>query len=105
MASASRYGYCPNIVPRTPPNRLGDIVIDKGCVAVLFTESFTFAVNKNVAATVGVPEMTPVEGASTSDVGSEPEEIDHVYDPTPPVAVSVCEYGTPTTPLGRLVVV
>jgi hypothetical protein len=54
---------------------------------------------------VGVPLSTPVVGSSVAHEGSLPAITLHVCGPVPPVAVSVCEYGKPTTPLFSTVVV
>jgi hypothetical protein len=48
---------------------------------------------------VGVPLITPVDGSSVAHAGSLPRLTLHVRAPVPPIAVSVCEYGTPTIPV------
>jgi hypothetical protein len=48
---------------------------------------------------VGVPEITPVVALSLSPGGSEPEAIENVNVPLPPVAFSAEEYATPTVAL------
>ena len=45
--------------------------------------------------------MPPPE-LSWSPPGNAPAVIDQVYGAMPPEAVSVCEYATPTAPLGRV---
>ncbi len=50
--------------------------------------SVTFAVKLYVPVAVGVPEINPVDDASESPVGKEPELTDHVYGSVPEVAVS-----------------
>ena len=52
-------------------------------------------------AVVGVPEIVPVDGSSANPAGSEPAGTDQVYAPTPPLALSVALYGTPTVAAGR----
>jgi len=53
-----------------------------------------------VPAAAGVPLSSPF-GASVNPEGSvEPPATDHVYGDAPPVAASVCEYATPTSPVG-----
>jgi hypothetical protein len=47
-------------------------------VAGVPCESCTLAVKLDVTTAVGVPLMTPVEGASDNPAGREPERIDHV---------------------------
>ena len=62
------------------------------------TPSVTCAVNV-VPLPDGVPLITP--GADRlSPVGKDPLASDHVFEPVPPVAVNVCEYGTPGAPVG-----
>lgn len=51
------------------------------------------------AAAVGFPLIPPVDEFSVKPVGKVPEVSDHVYGMVPPVAVNVCEYGVPTSPL------
>ena len=47
-------------------------------VAGTVSESVTFTVKVDVWATVGVPEITPVDGASDSPAGSSPLDRLHV---------------------------
>ncbi|MCI0525279.1 MAG: hypothetical protein L0Y75_08470, partial [Acidobacteria bacterium] len=54
---------------------------------------------------VGVPLISPVEELIERPGGSEPEEIDHIRAPVPPVAWSVCEYSAFKMPEGSDVVV
>ena len=46
-----------------------------------------------------MPETAPVELFSVNPGGSEPDEIEYVYDPVPPAAESVEEYAVPTVAL------
>ena len=55
-----------------------------------------------VAAVVGVPVIAPVAAFSDSPAGKLPAETLNVYEPVPPVALTVCEYATPTVPLGNV---
>lgn len=54
---------------------------------------------------VGVPLISPVDAFSVNPAGNVPEVNCHVKAPVPPVAASICVYGTPAWPLGRDVVV
>ena len=56
-------------------------------------------------AAVGVPLMRPVDAFNDKPFGKAPAVNCHVKAPVPPVAVRLCEYATPTWPLGRDVVV
>ena len=56
-------------------------------------------VNENVPTFVGVPATTP-DVLRLRPSGSVPVPIVNWYGAVPPVAVSVCEYGVPTTPPG-----
>jgi hypothetical protein len=58
-------------------------------VAVVVLASLTWTVILLVTAAVGVPEMMPVDVASTIPAGSVPEVIDQVYAVLPPVAARV----------------
>src|SRR6266545_4767984 len=62
------------------------------------------ATKMKVPPVVGVPEIVPA-GASTRPGGNEPDASDHVYDPLPPEACSVAEYGWPVLPFGSADVV
>ena len=53
------------------------MVMERGLVAVVEL-SATWAVKPEVAAVVGVPAISPVEGVSDSPAGSEPLVIDQV---------------------------
>ena len=55
-----------------------------------------------VAAVVGVPVMAPVAAFNESPAGKLPAETLNVYEPLPPVALTVCEYATPTVPFGNV---
>ncbi len=63
------------------------IVVDRAAVAE--AASVTRTVKLLVPIVVGVPEITPVSGASDRPAGSAPEVMDHVYGVAPPVATSV----------------
>ena len=54
---------------------------------------------------VGVPVIAPVLEFKLKPAGSAPLEIDHAYGSVPPVADTVCEYGTPAVPPGSDTVV
>jgi hypothetical protein len=66
-------------------------------------------VKEYVAALVGVPvrfnDVVVLEALATMPDGSAPEEITHLYGVQPPLALTAPEYGVPTVPLGREVVV
>jgi hypothetical protein len=53
-------------------------------------------VKVDVPAAVGVPEIKPVVVLSVSPAGSEPETIENVYVPLPPLTFSAAEYDAPT---------
>ena len=60
----------------------------------------------NTPGALGVPDKTPVLEFSVSPVAGAPLVMDHASGAVPPVAISVCENGVPTTPgLSGLVVV
>src|SRR5579859_1604044 len=65
--------------------------------------SFTCAVNDEVAAVVGVPEIAPAE-ESVKPLGSVPDDRLHVYGVAPPLACTEAEYAVPTVPAERDVV-
>jgi hypothetical protein len=67
--------------------------------------SVTWNVTRVPIGDAGNPLITPVVGFSVNPLGSLPAVNCHVYGPVPPVAVSVCEYAVPTTPLLSAVVV
>ena len=73
------------------------------CVADAELVSVTLTVKLAVPAVDGVPPICPPE-LRLRPAGNEPDDTDHVYDPEPPVACSVCEYAAPTCPSGRLAV-
>jgi hypothetical protein len=58
-----------------------------------------------IAATVGVPEMLPVEAFNDAQPGNEPAEMLHVSGGTQLAVFGVVAYGTPTVPPGSVVVV
>ena len=55
-----------------------------------------------VAVVVGVPLIAPVAAFSESPAGKLPAETVNVYEPLPPVALTVGEYAVPSAPLGRV---
>jgi hypothetical protein len=59
-------------------------------------------VKLEVAAVVGVPVMVPVAAFSDSPAGKLPADTLNVYEPLPPVALTVCEYVVPTVPFGSV---
>src|SRR5690349_19243581 len=65
----------------------------------LLFASVTVAVKSPLPTKLAVPERTPVFASMLSPVGPEfgSGAIDHLSAPTPPVAVSVAEYGRPCT--------
>jgi hypothetical protein len=66
-----------------------DRVADPDAVSVALTVKF------EVPEVVGVPVIWP-DAPRFSPAGNEPDAIDHVKDPVPPLACSVCEYAAPT---------
>ena len=66
------------------------------CVSEFPFESTTLDVKVDVPAAVGVPEIKPVVVLSVSPAGSEPETIENVYVPLPPLTFSAAEYDAPT---------
>jgi hypothetical protein len=90
-------------LPVTPGNN--DVVviatgftttIDNTFVAVRESASVTRNVTELVPAVVGVPDnVAPVK---VTPAGNVPALTSHVNGPTPPAAVSVCEYAVPVTP-------
>ncbi len=113
------YGGVPPLAPRvweyatatSPPG--SEVVkmvtpvmaMDRFAVAVPPSLSVTVTVNEDVPVVVGVPLMTPVDGARVRPGGSVPVLSAHVYGFVPPEAARVWEYATPTSPPGRDVVV
>ena len=73
------------------------------CVSLRFALSTTRIVKLNRPATVGVPEITPLD--SCTPFGKLPLNSDHVSGAVPFTAVKVLVYGWPTAPGARLVVV
>src|SRR5262249_52675686 len=74
----------------------------KTCVAdcgVGAVWSVTLIVKSKTPEPVGVPEIVP-EGESVRPEGSAPDWRVQVRVPFPPCAVSVVEYGVPTTAAG-----
>jgi|NGEPerStandDraft_6_1074524.scaffolds.fasta_scaffold167161_2 hypothetical protein len=58
-----------------------------------------------VTGAVGVPLMRPVDAFRARPFGKVPAVNCHVKAPVPPVAARLCEYATPTWPLGKEAVV
>ena len=46
--------------------------------------------------------IAPVAAFSDSPAGKLPAETLNVYEPLPPVALTVCEYAVPTVPFGSV---
>jgi hypothetical protein len=67
------------------------MAIDKAFVALAagVSESVHFTVKLDVPVAVGVPLIVPLDEPRERPVGSLPEEIDHAYGVTPPVAATV----------------
>jgi hypothetical protein len=78
--------WVPVIVVVHPPT-----VMDSCAVAVIcgLLESAACTLKANAPASTGVPEINPVEPASDSPGGNEPDTNDQVYGVVPPVAASV----------------
>ena len=64
--------------------------------------SVAVIVKFDVAAVVGVPVIAPVAPFSERPAGKLPAVTLNVYEPVPPVALTVCEYAVPTVPLGNV---
>jgi hypothetical protein len=75
------------------------VVNDNGAVADTDALSVTLTVKFDDPAAVGVPDIVLPERPRPA--GRVPLEMDQVYGGDPPVASSVCEYGTPTVPAGN----
>ena len=78
----------------------GLIVSVNACVALPEALSATCTVKLAAPAVVGVPLIVPVVELSARPAGRAPPVTDQLYGLVPPVAVSVCEYGVLTVPLG-----
>ena len=76
----------------------------KDLVAVALELSVTLTVNVALPGVVGVPAIVP-PALNASPSGSDPETMDQLYPPVPPLAESGCEYGMPAVALGSEVVV
>ena len=77
------------------------IVTVNGAVPAQPTASVAWTVNVNVDATVGIPDTTPPL-ETVRPVGGVPSGTVNVYGGAPPLAMSVCEYGEPSSPVVRL---
>src|SRR5437764_10028239 len=75
------------------------ILMLSALLAVVSLLSVTRALKLKLRAAVGIP-VTIQEGLSVNPSGSAPEATVQVLPPDPPVAVSACEYATPTIPSG-----
>ena len=75
------------------------ITIDSAALAEPVALSVTLTVKLDEPAAVGVPDIVPPERLNPA--GSDPLATDHVYGGVPPVALSGCEYATPTVPAGN----
>jgi hypothetical protein len=100
-------------VPTVPPGREVVVIAGASGAGLITMESAlvpspatlrALTVKLAVSATVGVPEITPVEELSNNPAGRFPLLIDHVIDVSP-VAVRVWLYAVPTVPPGREAVV
>jgi hypothetical protein len=78
-----------DVIDCTSEITAGLIVRLSAWVVVAELASVTRTVKALVAATLGVPEIMPVAGASVSPVGRVPVEMDQVLGAVPPVAASV----------------
>lgn len=67
------------------------IVMDSGARAVDVSVPVTFTTKLNTSATVGVPEIAPVEALSAKLGGSAPESMAQAVAPPPPLEERVCE--------------
>lgn len=54
---------------------------------------------------VGVPVIAPVVESSRNPAGRLPSETAKVYGALPPLATINPEYGTPATPVGKVVTI
>ena len=79
-------------------------MIVNGWVAVSADESVASMLTSNVPGTAGVPVIVP-SGDRARPGGRGPDARDHVYGPVPPTAARGAEYGAPSVPEGRSVVV
>jgi len=116
------YGFVPLVaasvaeyaVPTVPPPRLVVVMrtmsamyttMLSACVTLWLALSTTITVKFDVAAVVGLPEITPVLAFSVNPAGSVPALTLHVSGVVPPVAPTVAEYVVPTAAVGNSVVV
>jgi hypothetical protein len=74
------------------------ITIDIAAVAEPEALSVTLTVKPTDPAELGVPDIVAPERLNPA--GSDPFATDQVYGGIPPLALSVCEYATPTMPAG-----
>ena len=79
------------------------IVKDRVAVEPLLPR--TCIVNVELVALVGIPDISPVNAFRARPLGSALIMMLHEYGVAPPVACTVCEYGTDTSPPRSEVVV
>ena len=80
------------------------IVSERVAVRCGLLESFTCATKLTSPVVAGVKLITPVLGFKAA--GERPPlGVLHVYGGVPPIALSVVEYGVPTTASGKALVV
>jgi hypothetical protein len=112
-----RYGGTPPVPPKvmliavpTETGVVGPPVIPSGAGWMMIVkprdplppvESAATTVKGNCPGVFGVPVMNPAE-ESVSPSGRLPPPSEKLYGPLPPLAPSEPEYGTPTTPAGKL---
>jgi len=102
-------------VLKVPAGNAGAAIVNGGgatviVIAVDFVwtgslESPTVTANEKFPATVGEPEMIPLDDASEIPAGRLPEESFQVYSGVPPVASRSAEYCVPSIPEGKILVV
>ncbi len=78
------------------------IVTAYACEPVAPSPSVAVIVKLLVAAVVGVPEIKPLAAFSESPAGKLPAETLNVYEPLPPVALTLWLYAAPTVPFGSV---
>lgn len=117
VVTAQVYGETPPVATRdaeyaTPILAAGSVVVvivNSGSTVTAYacvtttagdSESAARTVKVTGPATVGVPEITPVDGAIPIPVGNAPTEIEYVYGATPPDATTVVKYASPTSAFG-----
>src|SRR5215204_2716435 len=81
----------------------GSTTIERALEAVRFPLSVTVTVKSREPKAVGVPEIVPA-ALRVRPAGRAPSDVQRL-PPLAPDACRVCEYATPTCPLGRDAVV